>query len=363
MPDIRRLVLPTPFPVGPVNAYVLLGTPLTLVDPGPAWPPAREALASGLRKLGLGLGHVQVIVITHPHLDHYGLASEVARASGAKIVAHVDAAPRLAAGIRVDGQGEKAALGAVLARAGVPAGYAGSLFGQWAAADRLAEPVEVDRAVADGDTVDGGGVTWRVISTPGHSPGAACFHDEGSRGLIAGDHLLSEISTNAIMDFEETARSEPAASEAAAGGSSIVRRKSLLIYIESLRKVAALDVGEVFPGHGEPFTGHRALIERRMRHYETRKAAIARVLADLGPSPAFRVATALFPQQTQAMGQFLALSEVLGHLDLLEAEGRVRLELAGEVDLYSLVAGPAGNPSCGDHARWPAGRLRQNRQR
>ncbi len=333
MPEIFRIVLPTPFPVGPVNTYVLkgpplTGAPLTLVDPGPAYPPAREALKSGLAKLGLGLADIEAVFITHPHIDHYGLANEVAQASGASVVAHVDAASRLAAGIRVRGSADKTALESVLARAGAPVGYAESLFRQWAAADALADLVGVDRSVADGDAVEGGGVTWKVISTPGHSPGAACFYDEAGRRLVSGDHLLADISTNAIMEFNAAPSTN---------GPVLVRQKSLLIYMESLRKVKELEVSEVLPGHGEPFTDHRTLIAGRMRHYESRKAAIAARLEDLGPSPAFRVATALFPGQTEPVGQFLALSEVLGHLDLLEADGRVRRTVTGEVDLYSLM--------------------------
>lgn len=335
MADIHRIVLPTPFPVGPVNAYVLLpparsGGRVALVDPGPAYPPAREALEKGLRELGVGLGDIEAVLLTHPHVDHYGLAREVAAASGASVVAHVEAVPHLGTGLRAYTPEERTALEGLLARAGAPRGFARSLFGQWAAADALAAPVRVTEAVADGDTVEGGGVLWRVIATPGHSPGAVCYYDAERRRLVSGDHLLPDISSNAIMDFQAAPGDD---------GPVLVRQKSLLIYIESLRKVEGLDVAEVLPGHGEPFADHRALIARRMRHYDSRKAAIASVLGRLGASPAFRVATTFFPEQTEPMGQFLALSEVLGHLDLLEAEGRVRLTPTRDLDLYCLENG------------------------
>lgn len=352
MPEIFRLALPTPFPVGPVNTYVLKGSPLALIDPGPLYPPAREALTEGLARLGLGLGDFELVLLTHPHIDHYGLAREVAERSGAKVAAHVEAVARVKAGLRKGQAGEREAMEQVLDRAGAPAGYGETLFRHWAAADTLAATVDVDRGLADGETVEGGGVTWRAISTPGHSPGALCFYDEAGRRLISGDHLLPEISSNAIMEFRE-ARPEEVESLGTASahrplgrnGPVLVRQKSLLIYIESLRRMERLEVSEVLPGHGEPFTGHRALIAERMRRYETRKAAIAAILKDRGPSPAFLLARTLFPEQTEPMGQFLALSEVLGHLDLLEAEGRVRVlpgrdpggEPGREVDLYSLT--------------------------
>ena len=375
MPEIHRLTLPTPFPVGQVNSYVLrpdgpgLGS-LTLVDPGPNYPPAKEALVKGLEKLGLGLDRFETLFLTHPHVDHYGLAGEIASRSGARVVAHADAVPRLTGRISESSPGQLLVFGKILARAGLPGEFLASLLRQWAASDRLGAAVKVDVLPADGDTVEGGGVTWKIIHTPGHSPGSVCFHDEVGQRLIAGDHLLPHITSNAIMEFREVSpgaapvdaaetgpvdaaeagpvdvaeagpatAAEPTRATAAepARASVLIRERSLEIYIQSLRRVEALDVGEVLPGHGAPFTGHRVLIARRMRHYERRKSAIAAILGRLGPSPAFGVALALFPDQGEPTGQFLALSEALGHLDLLEADGRVRRTETREVDLYSLV--------------------------
>lgn len=367
MADIHRLRLPTPFPVGAVNSYVLKGTPLTLVDPGPVWGPAREALLRGLRELGLGLKDIELVFLTHPHIDHYGLAAEVADASGAHVAAHVDAVPRLGAKLHESRAGERAALEEVLARAGVPDGFGEALYRQWAAANTLAATVKVDTVLADGDLVEGGGVAWRVVHTPGHSPGSVCFHDERGLRLLSGDHLLPHITSNAIMEFREP-DGEGGASAGAAGGASVaetgrglvgaaggagpmddvapgrngsalVREKSLKVYIGSLRRVAGLEVREVLPGHGEPFTGHRELITQRMSSYEDRKKTIVAALVEHGPSTVFQVAMALFPHETGAMGQFLAVSEVLGHLDLLEEDGAVTRLKAGKVDLYLPATG------------------------
>lgn len=341
-PKAQRLVLPTPFPVGPVNAYVLRPAgatsgpvgPLTLVDTGPAWDPAREALRQGLVAQGLAVKDIELIVITHPHLDHYGQAAELARESGARVVAHAEAAPRLGALLHRSREGEEAALEEVMRRAGAPEDFGESLFRQWSLAETLGAGVEVDRTLADGDRLEAGGATWQVLYTPGHSPGSICLYDAAQKRLISGDHLLPHISSNALMEFRaDEAEPRPGPDN----GRVFVREKSLEIYIDALRRVERLEVREVLPGHGEPFTGHHALIAERMRHYEGRKAAIVEALRRLGPSPAFRVAAALFPGQTEAVGQFLALSEVIGHLDLLEAEGEVRRREDGGVDLYAAV--------------------------
>jgi len=81
------------------------------------------------------------------------------------------------------------------------------------------------------------------------------------------------------------------------------------------------DVSVVLPGHGEPITDHRKLVEDRLRMHERRAAKILRLLDGRALS-AHEVAHELWGKVavTQA---FLALSEALGHLDLLSERGEV----------------------------------------
>ncbi len=327
MPRVHRLPLPTPFPVGPVNAYLLVGDPLTVVDPGPVYAPAREALVKGLGRLGFRPRDLERIFLTHPHVDHYGLAGELAAESGAEVAAAAVAAARLgAAGVR-GLEGEREAIEELLARSGAPEGFSTALFESWSGADVFAVPVKADLCLAEGDVIEGGGVTWRVLHTPGHSPASLCFLDEAGGRLLSGDTLLPHISSNALVDFRRAEDGRP----------TLVRERSLEALIASLRRLADLELREVLPGHGEPFGGHRSVVDERLRHHERRKETVAEVLRGRGPCPAFQVALALFPEQGDPMGRFLALSEVLGHLDLLEADGVVRRHADGGVDLYSLA--------------------------
>ena len=75
-------------------------------------------------------------------------------------------------------------------------------------------------------------------------------------------------------------------------------------------------------GHGAPITDHAALIDERLRMHERRATKIHRLLAER-PRTAYELAYEMWGNVavTQA---FLTLSEVLGHLDLLEADGNVR---------------------------------------
>jgi hypothetical protein len=102
--------------------------------------------------------------------------------------------------------------------------------------------------------------------------------------------------------------------------------------VESLRATAADDGGElILPGHGDPFTGAAALVERRIDMHERRARKIldaltgSRSAADLGRDLWRHVPV------TQA---YLVLSEVLGHLDLLEQRGAVRADERDGLVLY-----------------------------
>jgi len=88
MDGIVTLTLPTPYPVGPINLYLIEGEPLTLVDAGPRTEEARVALHQELAHQGYSLADIRQVVITHPHVDHVGLLAEVVAESGAKVVTH-----------------------------------------------------------------------------------------------------------------------------------------------------------------------------------------------------------------------------------------------------------------------------------
>ncbi|MBL8187943.1 MAG: MBL fold metallo-hydrolase, partial [Acidobacteria bacterium] len=67
---IEKLVIPTPFPVGPINIYLVVEDPLTLVDTGPKTEEALAALRQQLHQLGFAIKDIQRVILTHTHEDH-----------------------------------------------------------------------------------------------------------------------------------------------------------------------------------------------------------------------------------------------------------------------------------------------------
>jgi glyoxylase-like metal-dependent hydrolase (beta-lactamase superfamily II) len=297
-----------------VNAFLLEGEPLTLVDPGPHMRETRAALEAALAERGHALADIELILLTHQHHDHVGLAEEVRQASGAPIAALAPLADYLEDVEHALDMDDRYAI-ATMIQNGVDPEVAESLRDLSRAFRRFTRGARVERRLADGERIAAGGRTLTVLSRSGHSPTDTVFHEEGGGILVGGDHLLERISSNPLAQWP-VGTPDP---DGAARDRN--RRKPLVDYLDSMRRTAELEVSVVLPGHGDPFTDHRGLVERRERMHRRRARKILRALDE--PTTAADLAARLW-RQVPVTEAYLALSEALAHLDLLEAEGLVR---------------------------------------
>lgn len=320
MDNLHRITIPTPFPVGPVNVYLLEGPEPTLVDTGPNTDEAMAALRAGLDAHGYTLADIRHLIITHAHPDHWGLAARIVAESGASVYSH-HYNPALLANNRAENGRRRAYYAQMLQQAGVPLSSLIEMQGELSSAAHRTQPVAVDVALNDGDVLALAGLTWEVIHTPGHARGHICLYHRESGCLLSGDHLLRDISSNPILEPPLPGETE--------------RPHSLAQYLRSLKRVAALEVVVAWPGHGEPINDHRRLIDRRIRFHRQRAEEIEASLIE-GPQTAFQIATALF-SDLWGVQVFLAVSEVIGHLDILEEEGRVVAQQGEGFVRYALI--------------------------
>jgi glyoxylase-like metal-dependent hydrolase (beta-lactamase superfamily II) len=310
---IHRLAIPTPFMVGRVNAYLIEDSPLTLVDSGPNSAKALDELEQALATRGHAVEDIELLVVSHQHIDHFGLASILARRSGAEVAALDRVAPFLAS------YGQEAELDDLFAerlmlRHGIPPEVVTVLravsagFRAWGAA------VQVTRPLTDGGELELRDRTLRVLHRPGHSPSDTIFWDEERSILLAADHLIAHISSNPLL-------ARPLDSSAEHETSPRPRPQALITYIDSLEKTRAMDLKLVLSGHGRPITDHVALIDERFRLHRRRAEKIGGLIA-AQPRTAHEIAQELWGNVavTQA---YLTLSEVLGHVDLLLRDGTV----------------------------------------
>jgi glyoxylase-like metal-dependent hydrolase (beta-lactamase superfamily II) len=315
---ITRIAVPTPFAVGRVNCYLIDDDPLTLVDTGPNSGTSLVELEAGITAAGHRIEDLGRIVLTHQHIDHIGLARILAERSGAEVVALAALAPWLAtykdsmeAGDRF---GEM-----VMLQNGFPEDLTVGMRAVTSSFRAWGSGVTVDRTIEDGDLLEFSGRSWRVYHRPGHSPSDTVFLDQETATMIGGDHLLQSISSNPLISRPLDSTGPP---------ELVPRPPALLIYIASMQATAELDVARVLGGHGDTVTDHRGLIAGRLAGHERRANKIAALLED-GPLNAYEMAQKMWGNVAVTQG-YLTLSEVLGHLDLLERDGRVR-QIPGEI--------------------------------
>jgi glyoxylase-like metal-dependent hydrolase (beta-lactamase superfamily II) len=304
---IHRIALPTPFLVGRVNCWLIEDEPLTLIDTGPNSGKSLDDLERALAARERRIEDLELIVVTHQHMDHLGLLEILVRRSGAEVAALDLLGPYLANFSRSAAADDEFALG-VMRRHGVPDDLA-TVLGQLAAAFRaFGSNGHVTRELREGDELELSERTFQIFHRPGHSPSDMILWDSDRELLLAGDHLLGNISSN------------PVVSRPLSGPPDQPRPKALLLYMDSMRATRELPARLVLPGHGDPILDHVKLIDDRLRMHRRRAGRILQILGDR-PLTAHEIALRMWGNVavTQA---YLTLSEVLGHLDLLAETGR-----------------------------------------
>jgi glyoxylase-like metal-dependent hydrolase (beta-lactamase superfamily II) len=314
---IHRFAIPTPFAVGRVNCYLIEDEPLTLVDTGPNSGKALDELGARLAERGHEIADLELIVVTHQHIDHLGLVEILAERSGAEVAALGAAARRLAV-FEEDAELDDQFAVDIMLRNGIPEDVTVALRSVSRSFRSWGSHVTVTRPLEDGEELRLGDRRLETLHRPGHSPSDTVFWDAERQILIGADHLLPSISSNPLLarPLDDSSR----------------RPQALVTYIESLRKTREMPIEIVLPGHGEPITDHVGLIDSRLAGYDRRKEKLYRLIAER-PRNAYELAQALWGNVavTQA---FLTLSEVIGHADLLVDEGRVREADDGAVIRY-----------------------------
>jgi glyoxylase-like metal-dependent hydrolase (beta-lactamase superfamily II) len=304
---IHRLSIPTPFAVGRVNVYLIEDDPLTLVDAGPNSGTSLDELQRGIAGLGHALEDIELVILSHQHIDHLGLVSLVAAHSGADVAA-IDVAVPYVENYSQEAQADDDFAYEMMLRHGIPDDVATALRSVSRAFQAWGARADVTRVLRDGEELQLRDRALRVHHRPGHSPTDTVFHDRERGILIAADHLLKHISSNPLITRPRDDSGE--------------RPQSLVTYMDSMRATREMEVGLVLPGHGDPIFDHCALIDERFALHERRAAKIHRLIAER-PRSAYDLAQALWGNiaVTQA---YLTLSEVLGHVDILLNGGRVR---------------------------------------
>jgi len=307
-PGIFRLVLPLPFPgLKHVNAYLMAGDDRDtlfdcgIFDPSPERNQGWDDLIEAFGAAGSSLDRLERLVVTHPHIDHYGMAARIVEETGCELWMHEESVKELEA----YRDPELAALRVkeMLADHGVGPEDIDELaaFEDWRGF--ITGVVEPTHPVTGGETFTVRDRDWKVVHTPGHSRSHVCMWSGSDRILVSGDHLLPAITPH--IDFRRGERADP-----------------LGEFLESLGRIEQLNPALVLPGHGRPFEDGAERARAVGRHHDRRLGSILQVIRH-EPHTASEITDEIFGRSLLNFERRLALGEALAHIAYLVRRGEV----------------------------------------
>jgi len=312
VPDVSNLIT--------VNLYAVGSGPVTLIDTGLKAPGSLEYVQSEIIKAGLHIDDVERIIITHGHMDHFGLAAgirEVVKHPIECLIHDEDRWQISSENFLKEMWSEEA--NTLMAMAGMPPQEMEKVRKRFSGFKELGDPLDNVSILENGDEVVGDGYHLKVIHTPGHTPGSCCFYESRQRILFSGDSIIKHITPNPLVAITRNRLQDTG-------------YKSLKAYSRSLDKLAGLDIKYVFPGHGEYIEDLRSVILSYKEHHRDRMELIWNAL-NKQAGPLYDIIEDVFLQVPEG-DVFLAISEILVHLEILIDEGRAELVDPGPPALY-----------------------------
>ena len=298
-------------PLGPTWCYVIEGEQLTVIDPG--CHGSEHHLAEGMEYLGYSLDAIQRIVVTHGHMDHDGGCLSVVRASGAELWAH-----EVYGSLLLEDRWERE-MSWRQQVSGFQAFENSETVERVKEHHRRALSLTVDRPVTDGLHSDG--LTYYY--TPGHSPDELCIQFDNF--MFTGDHVLPQITPHpSVARSHSSFRADLPAPYR--GDNEIY---GLKVMLRSLLRVAALDEGHaVLPAHRAYYRGrfNPVGLERAteiVEHHVSRCQDLINILKQWPCDLVSLTRDHFSHRELTDSNFFLALTEVMSHVELLADTGDV----------------------------------------
>jgi len=302
------------------NAYAVGEGPITLIDTGPKFHGSLEFIKKRLRIEGFDFNDIERIIITHGHIDHFGLAASICKGAGHPVECciHAEDKRQLSSENFQEQMLSKEAEG-FMAMAGMPQKEIEKTKERFQLFKALGDPLNEVSLMEEGDEFIGNGYHLCVIHTPGHSPGSCCLYESFQKILFSGDHIIKHISPNPLVAIARDTLRNP-------------HYQSLKEYLNSLDKLRDFDVRFVFPGHGEYMQDLSGIISTYKIHHRVRMDLVWKALKKQSRS-LYNLIDDVFPF-VPTNDVFLAISEIFVHLEILINEGRAVLADPGPPALF-----------------------------
>lgn len=319
---IHAIAIPLPEPPDLItaNLYAVGKGPLTLIDTGPKIPGSMEFIKKRLHIAGFDFSDIERIILTHGHMDHFGMAACIQEAAGHLITCFIHPhdswrVSREAFQEELWSQGMER----FMTMMGMPKREIKKMRDRFSSFRAFADPLDMVSVMENGDEFEGDGYRLTVIHTPGHSPGTCCLHESQQKVLFSGDHIIKHITPNPFVEVHRNHLRD-------------TQYQSLRAYLESLDKLDGLDVRYVFPGHGEYIEDLPRIISSYKAHHRERMDLVWKALKVQSRS-IYDLIDDVFPFVPEN-DVFLAVSEIFVHLEILINERRAALADPGPPSLF-----------------------------
>jgi glyoxylase-like metal-dependent hydrolase (beta-lactamase superfamily II) len=320
---VHQIKVPVPGAVDHMNIYLIEGTQGNLlIDTGLDTPEAFGALRDALKFSGFGFKDITVIAATHVHPHHFGMVGKLKQMSEAKVaVGEIEAK-------FVDLRyGNTNALlqqvKQILMSNGVPEAESTELAESPLALKESVGVVKPDIILKDGDKITVATSEFKVMLTPGHTPGHICLYEPKRKLFFSGDHVLPDIFPH--IGFHPQSGSNP-----------------LSDFFKSIDALADLEISFIFPGHGSVFSGFKLRVGELHYYHTERQRAIIRII-ESDTKSAYQIANEIpwMPagesvtfKKLSAIDKRLAVMETLAEVKLLISEGKAQKIVKDNIDLY-----------------------------
>ena len=298
-----------------VNSFLIVDKAVSLIDCGEDTDASFRALEEGIHAQGLRMKDIDQIIVTHAHVDHIGMAARVSSEADANVWVSELVYPWAVDPANM-WEKRKSALGPEIMKF-FPASLReflnenyfkmmNNMSNVWKPIDK--ESIEIFDSQG---SIQFGSSDWEVLYLPGHSQTQSAFYHQETKEFFSADMLLKITPTPVIEASLENPNE---------------RTKGIIQLIDSYNMLRQLEIEKVYPGHYEIFQNAHEVIDRQLKRIEIRKQQCLSILQS-GVTSFFDLLQQMYSSNFHPP----ALIMLIGYLDLLEVDEKIRYEEEEEV--------------------------------
>jgi len=302
------------------NVYIINDkNAIIMIDTGPKTEANINVISKYLKKMNKPV----YLLLTHEHTDHIGLAKILQTQYGSTVFIH-NKSKNWTENFETKWDQRYTHVHDLLIRSGFPARYV-KFFDKFQEVKVYAESFEANHFVSDNDVLDIAGRKIRVIYTPGHSVGSACYYDDEYKLLFCGDHVVGGSNTLPTIDYV---------------GNNNSRYSSISNSIKSFEKLSKYNSSLfVLPGHGNIVTDLGKYEDGYIKYIDKYMTSVLKIFIKYNKLTPFELYMYLYNHRSvKSVHHFFGRIQILFCiLDALENKAKIgKIKIKGS-KYYSIV--------------------------